>query len=124
MRALLDTDRSRQGVGSVKRRLMTTRAAHVSVNGQSRIEEQRPSELDALPRYRKLRAREILGQPLENLLRLFQQRGVLCRGGRKQDREARRDARRIKGELGNRRPPDRQSAARGSEVEIVLTDAL
>src|ERR1700680_695522 len=38
MRALLDTDRSRQGVGSVKRRLMTARTAHVSINGQSRIE--------------------------------------------------------------------------------------
>jgi len=113
MRALLDTDRSRQGVGSVKRRLMTARAAHVSVNGQSRIEEQRPSELDAFPRYRKLGACHVLGQRLENLLRLFQQRGVLCRGGRKQDREARRDTRRIEGELGHRRSPDPQSAARG-----------
>src|SRR6266852_667524 len=102
---LFDTDWFWQRVGSVKRRLVTARTAHVGVDSQSRIEEQRPAELDAFSCYRKLRGCHVLGQRLENLLRLFQQRSVLCRGRRKQDREARRDACRIEVKLGHCRLP-------------------
>jgi len=113
MRTLLHTDGSRTSIGSVKRRLMTARTAHIP-SMVSRDQKIATAKFDAFSLYRKLRAREILGQRLEDLLRLFRQRSVLCRGRGKQDREARGDARRIEMKAWPSSPSDGRPA-RGSE---------
>jgi hypothetical protein len=96
MRTLFDTCGLWQRVGSVKRRLVTARTAHVGVYRPPRIKEKRPPELDALLCYRKLCDCHVLGQRLENLFRLLQQRSVVRGGYGKQDGEAGRDARCVK----------------------------
>src|SRR5262249_57153121 len=59
MRALPDTDRLGQPVRSVACWLMATGTTDISVERQSRIEEEQPAEIDALRRNRRLRRRHV-----------------------------------------------------------------
>jgi hypothetical protein len=77
----------------IESRRVASRAAHIGIDREARIEEQHPAELDAWLGQRKTRRPHVLRQRLEDLLRLLQLSRVVCHSAGRRYREYRRDTR-------------------------------
>src|SRR5215212_11820307 len=84
MRAALHANRAGSAIRAVERRLMAGDAADISVDRKPWIEEQQPPQGHALRGDRDLWRRHVLGQGLEQRLRLLQELLVIRLGDRRQ----------------------------------------